>query len=155
MLDTAKPPRNSSLWFGLTIALAAILCNFAFFLNPPAQSLIPWLSLVLGVVALVFIALGVKNLFTQSRTIGRRVLGVFVALIALLFSAGSIFFFTQARAVPPSTDAPQVGQKAPDFTLPDANNQNVSLAQLFAPTPGDAGTLAPHAVLLIFYRGYW
>ena len=155
MVEAAAVPRNSSLWIGLVIALAATLCNVILFLNPPAQSLIPWLSLVLGTLALVFIAVGVKNLFTQSRTIGRRVLGVFVALIALLFSAGSIFLFTQARAVPPSTDAPQVGQKAPDFTLPDSNNQNVSLTQLFAPAPGDASSVAPHAVLLIFYRGYW
>src|SRR5215470_11868038 len=140
MLVAAKAPRNSSLWLGLAIAFAAILCNVVLFLNPPAQSLIPWLSLVLGIVALVFIGLGVRNLFTftQSRTIAARVLGVFVALLALLFSAGSILGFMHARAVPPSTDAPQIGQKAPDFTLPDTNSQTVSLAQLFAPGPGDA-----------------
>jgi hypothetical protein len=155
MPEAAKRPRNPSLWLGLAIAFAATLCNVVLFLNPPAQSLIPWLSLVLGIVAVVFIALGVKNLFTQSRTIAVRVLGVFVALLSLLFAAGSIFIFVHARAVPPSTDAPQIGQKAPDFTLPDFNNQPLSLMQLFAPAPGNATVVVPNAVLLVFYRGYW
>lgn len=157
MPEPAEVSRNSPLWLGLAIAFAAILCNLVVFLNPPAQNLIPWLSLALGIVALGFIAIGVKNLFTfaHSRTVGARVLGVFVALIALLFSAGAIFGFMQARAVPSSADAPHVGQKAPDFSLPDANDQTVSLAQLFSPAPGDSAGAAPHAVLLIFYRGYW
>ena len=155
MPEKVKVPRNSALWLGLAIAFAAILCNVVLFLNPPAQNLIPWLSIVLGIVALVFIALGVKNLLMPSRTIGPRVLGVFVTLLSLLFSAGSIFGFMHARAVPPSTDAPQIGQKAPDFTLPDTNNQAVSLAQLFAPAPGHTTAVAPIAVLLVFYRGYW
>jgi len=155
MMEAAKAPRNSSLWLGLAIALAAALCNAVLLLNPPVQSLIPWLSLVLGIVALAFIALGVKNLFARSRTIAGRVLGGFVALVALLLSAGSVLLFVHARAAPPSADAPQVGQKAPDFTLPDTDNQPVSLAQLFASASGDATAAAPRAVLLIFYRGYW
>lgn len=155
MLETPRGRRNLFLWLGLAVALAAALSNVAVFLNPPAQSLIPWISLVLGIAALVLIVLGVKNIFTQPRTFGGRVLGVFVALLALLFSVGSIFLFKVARAVPVSAEAPQVGQKAPDFTLPDTNNQDVSLAQLFAPVPGDTGVVPPHAVLLIFYRGYW
>jgi hypothetical protein len=155
MLEPAKAPRNSSLWLGLAIAFIAILCNFVLFLNPPAQSLIPWLSIALAIVALVFIGVGVKNLFTTSRTIGARVVGVVVAVVALLFSAGSIFGFMQSRSVPPSIGAPQVGQKAPGFTLPDANNQAVTLAQLLAPPLGASAAASPHAVLLIFYRGYW
>lgn len=148
--------RNSYLWLGLAIAFAATLCNVVLFLNPPAQSLIPWLSLVLGVVALVFIAVGVRDNFRRSRTTAGRVLGVFVALLSVLLSAGAILIFFHARAVPPSTGAPQIGQKAPDFTLPNTNNQPVSLKQLFAPGPvEDASVPATRAVLLVFYRGYW
>ena len=53
-----------------------------------------------------------------------------------------------AAALPATAPALEVGQKAPDFTLPDTNHQNVALAQLLA-APGAKG------VLLIFYRGYW
>jgi hypothetical protein len=155
MPDSNHPRANSSLWLGLTAGLAAVLCNFAFFLNPPAQSAIPWLSLALAVVALIFLALGVKRLFAHPRTIATRILGVVVVLFSLLLSVGSIFGFFKARAVPPSTDAPQIGQKVPDFTLADTHGQSVSLAQLFAPASGEASTSAPKAVLLIFYRGYW
>jgi hypothetical protein len=132
-----------------------VLCNFIFFLNPPLQSAIPLLSLVLAVAALVFLGLGVKLLFTQPRGIAGRFFGTFVVLVALLFSAGSIFGFFHARALPPSADAPQIGQKAPEFALTDTNGQSVSLAPLFAPVPGDVSAVAPKAVLLVFYRGYW
>jgi peroxiredoxin len=150
-----KPRTNSSLWLGLIAALSAVFCNFAFFLNPPAQSAIPWLSLGLAAVALIFLALGAKNLFAQPRTIAARIFGVVVVLFSLLLSVGSIFGFYKARAVPPSTDSPQIGQKVPDFTMTDTHGQSVSLARLFAPAPTDAASPSPKAVLLVFYRGYW
>jgi hypothetical protein len=155
MQDPNKPPRNSSLWLGLIIGLAANLCNVLFFLNPPAQGALPWLSLVLGVVALVFIALGATNLFVRSRSAAARIGGALVVLLSLLLAGISLFVFYHARALPASASAPQVGQKAPGFTLTDTNGQPVSLAQLFAPAPGDPSSAAPKAVLLTFYRGYW
>jgi peroxiredoxin len=51
--------------------------------------------------------------------------------------------------------APQAGQKAPDFTLPDQNGNAVTLAGLLAPPQGGPGNGRANAVLLIFYRGYW
>jgi peroxiredoxin len=54
--------------------------------------------------------------------------------------------------IPASKDAPQVGQRAPDFTLTDAGGKAVSLNELLTmPINGNA----PKGVLLIFYRGYW
>ena len=151
MPEAVNAPRNSSLWLGLAIAVAAGLCNAVYFVNPPAQAALPWLSLILGIIALVFIALGARQLFTYPRRIAAKVGGTVVVLLALFFSAGAIWIFVDARALPASADAPQVGQKAPDFTLTDTNGQAVTLTQLFAPT----GAAAPRAVLLIFYRGYW
>jgi peroxiredoxin len=55
--------------------------------------------------------------------------------------------FIGAKRVPASQHAPQVGQKAPDFTLLDSNRKPVSLSQLVASSP--------RGVILIFYRGYW
>jgi energy-coupling factor transporter transmembrane protein EcfT len=150
-----KPHRNPPLWLALLFAVTAVLCNFVFFLNPPAQKTIPWLSLALAITALAFLAIGAKNVFSQPRTITAKILGSLVVLIALLFSAGSIFGFFQARAVPASTGAPQIGQKVPSFTLPDTNNRPISLNELLAARPTDSSPTAPKAVLLIFYRGYW
>jgi len=61
-------------------------------------------------------------------------------------------YFVVARWLPPSTGAPQVGQKVPEFTLPDSTGRQVSLNELLT-TPIDGK--APKGVLLIFYRGYW
>jgi hypothetical protein len=155
MLEANKQLRSSALWLGFAAALAALLCNFAFFLNPPVRGALPWLSLVLAVVGLVLIALGAKRLFAQPRGIAARIFGTLVIAFTLLLSGASIFGFFHARALPPSTDAPHVGEKAPDFTLPDTHGQRVSLTQLFAPSPGDGASAAPRGVLLVFYRGYW
>jgi peroxiredoxin len=54
--------------------------------------------------------------------------------------------------LPASTAAPQVGQKAPQFTLIDSNDRPVTLAQLLTEPINNQ---PPKAVLLIFYRGYW
>jgi hypothetical protein len=153
--DAKKPAPNSSLWVALVLALAANLCNVAFFLNPPMQGVLPWLSLVLGIAALVFVALGAKKLFAWPRSTGARIGGTVVLVLSLVLAGGSLFVSYHARALPASAGAPHVGQKAPDFTLADTNGQPVSLGQLFAPPPGDPSSAAPKAVLLIFYRGYW
>jgi len=62
-----------------------------------------------------------------------------------------------ARAqLPESKGAPAVGQKAPDFTLPDANGTPVKLSDVLAGKDRKSGEEdAVNGVLLIFYRGYW
>jgi peroxiredoxin len=60
-----------------------------------------------------------------------------------------------AKQLPSARSAPQVGQKAPEFTLVDTKNTNISLSELLStPLPGASGG-APKGVLLVFYRGYW
>lgn len=57
--------------------------------------------------------------------------------------------------LPSSKGAPKVGDKMPDFTLPDTNNKPVKLSELLAPAAGGKNAKAGPWVLLIFYRGYW
>lgn len=58
--------------------------------------------------------------------------------------------------LPPSDDAPKVGEKAPAFTLPDSAGNPVSLARLLAErAEQEAAQGQGQYLLLLFYRGYW
>jgi len=79
------------------------------------------------------------------RAQGRR----WPAWIALAFSGlvligGAWFNFVAAR-VPDTPTALRVGERAPDFTLPDASGRPVTLADYRGKKP----------VVIVFYRGYW
>ena len=53
-----------------------------------------------------------------------------------------------ALACADARNSPQVGQRAPEFSLNDATGRNLTLAQLLS-------TRATKGVLVFFYRGYW
>jgi hypothetical protein len=67
-----------------------------------------------------------------------------LGLSTLLLVAGAWFNFVLAR-VPDTPTTLRVGERPPDFTLPDASGRPVSLADYRGQKP----------VVLVFYRGYW
>jgi hypothetical protein len=69
---------------------------------------------------------------------------VALGLSSVLLVAGAWFDFVAAR-VPDTPTALRVGERPPDFTLPDATGRPVSLAEFRGQKP----------VVLVFYRGYW
>jgi hypothetical protein len=69
---------------------------------------------------------------------------VALGLSSVLLAAGAWYNFVAAR-VPDAPTALQLGERAPDFTLPDATGRPVSLADYRGRKP----------VVLVFYRGYW
>ena len=143
---------NASLWWGFALALASMLCDAVLFLSPPGEEVLPWLSIVLAVLTLIFVVGALKQIFAAANSPSRKVWSSILVLVSLLLIGVSAFASFKSRALPGSAEAPQVGQKAPEFTLMDTHDQTVSLAELFSSTPTDP---PPKAVLLIFYRGYW
>ena len=71
-------------------------------------------------------------------------------LSLLVFAFFSYIFFYELKQLPASAEAPRVGQKAPEFTLPDQNAKPVALADLILSQAGKPG-----GAVLIFYRGFW
>ncbi|HEX3105336.1 MAG TPA: hypothetical protein VHQ22_12890 [Terriglobales bacterium] len=168
--------RNWTPWIALLLALAAMLSNAAFFMGLPGQRAIPWLSVALAIAALVCAAVGIMRAFRQPQVYGGKVASSILGVLSLLICGLVAIASVTSRALPAATNAPQVGQKVPGFTLADTNGNKVSLDQLLgkadASTSASANSASANnsgqatpvslseatptkAVLLVFYRGYW
>lgn len=136
---------NWPLWAGFVVALAAVF-TYPLFSRFPITRDVPWANLLLFGVAFVLLAQGLGRAFRQRDQYRGKIFGTIFALIALLlFALFSYELFYVVRQVPRSAGAPQVGQKAPQFTLPDQTGNSVSLTEL----------TSANGAVLIFYRGYW
>jgi len=148
---------NFLLYLGFLLTLFAFLSYFLFFYRFPVTRDIPWANWLLFGIALIALGVGLARAFRQSDVYRGKVSGPILAALSLaVVGMFSYIVFFQAKELPASKQAPQLGQKAPDFTLPDANGKQVTLSRLWgtsvvAPATGRADQW----VLLIFYRGYW
>lgn len=158
-----KRPSNLYLWSGFGVALLALLSYIPIFVRFPVTRDFPWVNLVLFVVAGFFLYAGVKRAFRQPDLYRGKVSGSILGVLSILMLGYFLYgIFYYSRQLPASTGAPRVGQKAPDFTLPDSNGTPVTLSALLtSPALANGSKNATRAsgkttgVLLIFYRGYW
>ncbi|HTR49006.1 MAG TPA: hypothetical protein VMM16_16615 [Verrucomicrobiae bacterium] len=158
-----KPSWNPRLWWGFALALAAMVSYPLFFARYAITRDFPWVTLLLLAIAIFLLATGIARAFQRPDAYRGKVAGSILGVLTLLLVG---FFLTvifyMARQIPASHGAPQVGQVAPDFTLPDSKNNLVTLSALvdssFAPNGSSAPTSGAEktaATVLIFYRGYW
>ena len=146
---------NWPLWVGLLLTLAAFLTYVSVFVWFPITRDFPWVNLLLFVGAAVLLVMGLRRGFSSGRPHPTRskIISALVATLGFGIFALFVFgFFVFARWLPASKGAPQVGQRAPDFTLSDTTGKRVSLNELLTSPVNGA---PPKGVLLIFYRGYW
>ncbi|HYX54514.1 MAG TPA: hypothetical protein VE783_13740 [Candidatus Limnocylindrales bacterium] len=141
---------NTALWLGFFALLLAVGSIGLFFVSTPFQPALPWLSPLLALAAVIVTVVGLRRAQSEPGIYSGKAAGWTLTTITSLVLLLGIFFFYSARHIPAANSAPQVGQKAPEFTLPDTNGQSVSLGQLLA-----ANQPPPKAVLVVFYRGYW
>ena len=90
------------------------------------------------------LAVGLAGL-ALVRARGRRWPAWLALGLTTLVLAGTIWFNVVVARIPSSPTAVRVGERPPDFTLPDADGRPVSLADFRGRKP----------VVLVFYRGYW
>jgi len=145
--------RNFLPLAGFLVCVVAFLSYFLFFAQFPMTRDVPWASWLLFAAGLGLLGAGILRAFRAPERYRGRIAGPILGVLSLGI-LGLFLFFTLvfARQLPDSAGAPRVGQKAPDFTLPDAQGQPVQLASLLGPQRGEG---PPGWVLLIFYRGYW
>jgi len=122
------------------------LFSYEFFAEFPMTRDFPWANLLLFGIGAALLLLGLFRAFGRPQVYRGRVFGSIFATISLfLFAFFAYEIFYVLRQVPISAQAPRVGAKAPEFSLPDQNGKSVVLGDL----------LSPNGAVLIFYRGHW
>jgi len=146
--------RNLLPLAGFLVCLLAFLSYFLFFYRFPVTRDVPWANWLLFALGLGLAVAGVRRPFSQPDLYRGRWMGPILALLSLAV-AGFFAYGTMvaSRHLPASAGAPKVGQKAPDFVLPDSTGRPVRLYDLLGPQTGGGGRAS--WVVLIFYRGYW
>ena len=146
---------NGWLWWGFILVLAGLLSYVPFFALFPITRDVPWVNLLLIGAGLALLVAGLVRAFSKPQLYRGRVFGTAMMLLSVagagLFCWGLLI---KARQLPASAFAPRVGQKAPDFALPDQDGKMVALADLLSDAAGPTAA-KPGGALLIFYRGYW
>jgi hypothetical protein len=155
MTEARKRRRNYALWAGAILTLLGMASNALYFISTAGTAIFPWLTLLISAAGLALLLMGLKRAFGQPQVFRGKIAGSIFTLVALPIFALTVWGFFSSRALPAAAHAPQVGQKAPDFTLTNTSGQPVSLAQLLSSPIDAASGKAPKAVLLIFYRGWW
>ena len=139
---------------GFLLSLVAFFSYFMFFARFPLTRDIPWLTLLIFAAGVLLLGVGLWRAFGQPQRYRGRIGGPVLAVLSVAILGLFLFYnFSLSRQLPASQQAPQVGQPAPDFTLPNKNDQPVTLSKLWGGDP-EAGTQGQW-VLLVFYRGYW
>jgi hypothetical protein len=146
---------NWRLWAGFGLSIVA-LAVYIFFVNETRT--VFWPALIVFIVAAVLLASGVKRRAREPELYRGRTAGpVLTALSVLIFGLFGFIVYQVSRVFPDAKHAPQIGQRAPEFSLVDTNGENFTLAQLLStPLADSAGAARPtKGVLVFFYRGYW
>jgi hypothetical protein len=146
---------NWTPWIGFLVCLLGFVSYFLLFDRYPVTRDLPWVNFLLFATGIVLLFVGLRRAFGQSQQYRGKVAGPILSLLSVAVVGAFCFtVFYGTRQLPRSAGAPRVGQKAPEFVLPDTNNKQVSLSSLLS-APLERTQNPPKGVLLIFYRGYW
>ncbi len=138
---------NLYLWAGFLIVVASFASYIPVFAVFASTRDVPWVNYILFLTGGALLALGLHRAFRHPERYRGKVSGSILATLSVLLAGLFLAFILYAgRQIPASKNAPRVGQLAPSFTLIDSAGKPVSSSDLLK---------NHHALLLIFYRGYW
>jgi hypothetical protein len=157
--DSGAPPNitkrrpNAPLWLGFLIVIFAFLSYIPIFAKYPVTRDMPWANFLFFALGLLLLFAGLRRAFAQSNLYRGKIAGpILTTLSVAALGFFCLMIFSLGKRLPPSAQAPKVGQKAPDFALADTSGHTVSLASLLSTSDPSHPT---KGVVLIFYRGYW
>jgi hypothetical protein len=142
-------------WAGFGLSIGALV-GYVFLVNETRA--VFWPALLLFVAAAVLLFSGLKRRSREPELYRGKIAGyVLTTLSVLILGLFGFVAYQVSRAFPDAKNAPQIGQRAPEFSLVDANGNNFTLAQLLSSSITDSGGAArsTKGVLVVFYRGYW
>lgn len=150
--------RNFLPFCGFLVCAIALPSYPLLFVRFPVTRDVPWANWLLFALGLALVGAGLVRAFRQPEHYRGRITGPILGVLSLTI-LGFFLFMTEvaSRRLPVSAGAPRIGEKAPDFTLPDTQGRLVRLSELLERRTGGApGREGPGSwALLIFYRGYW
>jgi hypothetical protein len=136
---------NWPIWVGFVVAVGGLF-SYEFFAQFPITRDFPWANLLLFAIGGALLLFGLFRAFGRPQVYRGKIFGsIFVTISFLLFAFFAYEIFYVLKQVPLSAQAPRVGEKAAEFSLPDQNGKSVALSDM----------LSPNGAVLIFYRGHW
>ena len=146
---------NWRLWAGFGLSVGA-LAGYVYLVNETRA--VFWPALLLFAVAAALLFSGWKRKSREPELYRGKIVGyVLTTLSVLILGLFGFAVHQVSKVFPDAKNAPQIGQRAPEFSLLDASGKNFTLAQLLSTpiTNSDSATRATKGVLVVFYRGYW
>jgi len=146
---------NWRIWAGFALCIAALV-GYGFMVNETRA--VFWPALLLFMVAAALLVSGLKRRSHEPELYRGKIAGpVLTAVCVLIFGLFGFVAYQVSRVFPDAKHSPQIGQRAPEFSLVDANGKSFTLAQLRSSPITDSGGVAraTKGVLVVFYRGYW
>ena len=136
---------NWPIWIGFIVAVGGLF-SYEFFAQFPITRDFPWANLLLFSIGATLLLVGLFRAFGRPQVYrGKISRSMFAAVSLFLFAFFAYEILYALRQLPLSAQTPRVGQKTPEFSLPDQNGKSVALADL----------LSPNGAILVFYRGHW
>ena len=120
---------NWRLWAGFGLSFGSLAC-YVFWVNETRA--VFWPALLLFVVAAMLLVSGLKRRSREPELYRGKIAGPALTILSvLIFGLFGFAVYQVLRAFPDAKNAPQIGQRAPDFSLVDANGEVFTLANYF------------------------
>ena len=120
-----------AIWVGFVVAVGGLF-SYDFFARFPITRDFPWANLLLFGIGGAFLIVGLFRAFGPPQLYRGKIFGsLFTAITLFLFAFFSYEIFYVLRQVPLSSQVPRIGEKAPEFTLPDQNGSQSRWAICF------------------------